>query len=105
MLSTAKPKLQMDIKMALSSSKTAKVFENALLSTFPDIDDENGGKEIAEMFGKLCAKGLASALAQPITDAIDSYVKQIGILATPTALVSPVGPVAGAISPIDFQIL
>lgn len=105
MLSTAKSKLQMDIKTALSGDKTAKVFEDALLSTFPDVDDDNGGKDMAKMFGKICAKGMASVLAQPLTDAIDAYVKEIGIMITPTALVSPVGPVTGAISPTDVQIL
>jgi len=105
MLSTAKPKLKLDIEMALKDDKVAKVFEKALLSTFPDISDENGANDTAQAFGKLCAKGMATALAQPLTDAIDAYVKEIGILATPTALVSPVGPVSGAMPMTDFQIM
>ena len=91
--------------MALKSDKVAKVFENALLSTFPDISDENGAQDIAEAFGKLCAKGLSSALAQPITDAVDAYVKEIGLLITPTTLISPVGPVTGVIQPTEVTVL
>lgn len=105
MLSTAKPKLKTDIEMALKSDKVAKVFENALLSTFPDISDENGAQDTAEVFGKLCAKGLSSALAQPITDAVDAYVKEIGLMITPMTLVSPVGPVSGAIQPTEVKVL
>jgi hypothetical protein len=104
MLSTAKPILQLDIQNALNSSSTQKVFENALLSIFPDIDDDNEGKKMAEMFGKLCAKGLASALSQPLTDAIDKYVKEIGIMIAPKTLMSPMGPVTGAIAPTDVNI-
>lgn len=105
MLSTAKPKLKLDIEMALKSDKVAKVFENALLSTFPDIDDDNGAQDIAEAFGKLCAKGLATALSQPIADAVDAYTKEIGLLITPTTLVSPVGPVTGVIQPTEVKVL
>jgi len=105
MLSIAKLKLQLDIGMALRSDDVAKVFENALLSTFPDISAENGAHDIAESFGKMCANGLASALTLPITNAIDTYVKNIELLITPTTLVSPVGPVSGVISPIDVKVL
>ena len=105
MLSTAKPKLKIDIEMALKSDRVAKVFENALLSTFPDISDESGAQDIAEAFGKLCAKGLSSVLAQPIADAVDAYVKEIGLLITPTTLVSPVGPVTGVIQPTEVKVL
>ena len=105
MLSVAKPKLMLDIKSALSDSKTAKVFEEALKSTFPDITDDNKGNDTAKMFGKICAKGLAAVLAQPLTDAIDNYVKQMGIIVTPTTLISPMGPVTGVIKPTDVQIL
>lgn len=105
MLSIAKPKLKLDIQMALKDDRVAKVFEEALLSTFPDIDGDNGANDIASDFGKLCAKGLASALAQPITDAVDAYVKEIGIIITPTTLISPMGPVSGVIQPTDVQIL
>ena len=105
MLSVAKLKLKTDIEIALKSDKVAKVFENALLSTFPDVNDENGAHDIAEAFGKLCAKGLSSALSQPITDAVDAYVKEIGLQITPTLLVSPAGPVTGSILPIEVKVL
>ncbi len=105
MLSVAKPKLQLDIDAALRSDKVAKVFENALLSTFPDVSDENGAHDIAEAFGKLCARGLSSALAQPITNAIDAYVKEIGLQIKPTFLVSPAGPVTGTIIPTEVKVL
>ncbi len=105
MLSIAKLKLQLDISRALRSDKVAKVFENALLSTFPVVNDENGAHDMAESFGKLCANGLSSALAQPITDAVDDYVKEIGLQITPTMLMSPTGPVTGSINPIDVKVL
>ena len=105
MLSTAKPKLKLDIEMALKSDEVAKVFENALLSTFPVINDENGAQDMAEAFGQLCAKGLATALSQPITDAVDAYVKEIGLLITPMALAGSMGPVSGTIQPTEVKVL
>lgn len=103
MLSVAKAKLQLDIFNALRDDKVKKAFAVALKSTFPDIVD--GCDDIADQFGEIAAKGLSSALAQPLTDAIDAYVKEIDLVITPTALISPVGPVSGVISPTDVQVL
>lgn len=117
MLSTAKPILQQTIKSILSGPDVAKTFEEAYLQTLPsaDIDemtDESAKQEAkqqiqdtAEMFGKMCAAGLDKAITQKLTDAIDTYVKSIGITATVTAVTSPVGPCTGALSPTDFHIL
>ena len=103
MLSVAKAKLQSDVFNALRDDKVKKALALAFKSTFPDLTD--GCDDIADQFGEIAAKGLSNALAQPLTDAIDAYVKEIDIIITPTALVCPVGPVSGAISPSDVQIL
>lgn len=117
MLSTAKPILQTTIKSILGGQEVAKVFEEAYLQTLPlaDVDEMEDGdakteakkqmENTAEMFGKMCAAGLDKAITQKLTNAIDSYVKSIGILATVTTVTSPVGPCTGVLSPTDFTIL
>lgn len=117
MLSVAKPILQQTIKSILGGQEVAKTFEEAYLQTLPlsdldNIEDAGVKKEVkkqmedtAEMFGKMCAAGLDKAITQKLTDAIDSYVKSIGIVATVTTVVSPAGPCTGALSPTDFNIL
>lgn len=100
-----KDKLKLDITNMLNSDKVTKVFENAVLSMFPTMTNDekadSGSEDIAKMFGSICAKGLSNALAGPLADAIDIYVKGIGITITPKTLTCPVGPVTGAIAPTD----
>ena len=106
MLSQALQPLKTDIENALNSPETAKAFEVALLTTFgPDSVDEEDFKKVAEMFGKVAAKKLSKSLSGPIGDAIDKYVKQIGLLITPSDLTTALGPVAGVINPTDVQVL
>ena len=47
----------------------------------------------------------AEVAYQPMADAIYKFVKEIGILAKPTALLSPHGPVTGIINLNDFTII
>jgi len=103
MLSTAKIKLKMDILNTFKDKAVVEAFSKALESTFPDKTDTS--KDIADQFGKIAANAMAVAVAPKLCDAVDAFVKEIGILITPTALVSPVGPVSGVISPTDVQIL
>jgi len=104
MLSTNLPKFQADLFTILTSEASKKAFEQAILTTFPSeaANDENA-KKIAETFGKVAAAYLG-ALAQPLANAINDHIKEIGIMATPTALTCAVGPVAGAITPTDVQV-
>ncbi len=61
-------------------------------------------------FGDDMANNFAKAISGPLCDAIDDYVtnmiKSQNIIITPAALVSPVGPVTGAMTTMtDIQIM
>ena len=86
MLDITKIKLQIDISRAL---------KDAMVATFIEGTQESVADEIATKF--------ADAAAGPIADAICEFVKSADILGTiPVAgtLISPVGPVTGAVIPI-----
>lgn len=104
MLSQALTPLKQDIEKLLNSSSTAEAFEKALLTTFgPDAVDDDDFKKIAADFGKVAALHLSRSISEPLGDAIDKYVKQIGFIIAPSALMSPFGPVTGVITSSDIQ--
>lgn len=106
MLSTAIVKLKQSIFDSIRSDKTAECFTKALLTTFPaSVNNDPDCNKIAENFGKVAARYLAGALTTRICDAVDDYVKEIGIQITPTKLISPHGPVSGTITPDEVSIL
>lgn len=87
MLSTAKPVLQVKLNKILYQG----LYE-AFKATFMTADIGEDGEDMAVQFAK---KG-SNAMAKDLTDAIDEYVKQIGITITPTTLIAPPsGPVTG----------
>lgn len=101
MLETAKPKLQTDIEQALY---------NALYKA-QMTQCKNDGSEMGQMMESHLSQGAqeyaqnaAKEAAGPIATAIYDFVKQIGITAIPSALVSPSGPVTGVINMPDFTI-
>lgn len=109
MLSTAKPKLQSDIKDILYNA----LYE-AYLTTFStsDITEgviNNAAEDEIKSSGEKFAKKCAEKAAGPLATAIYDFVKQIGITATPKGtLISPGGmvpaPVTGSILMTDFTI-
>ena len=77
------------------------IFKEGLSATFL-FGESDFQDEIAEEFAKVIAPNLASA----IDDYIQNMIKSQSIIITPTSLVSPVGPVTGAMSTItDIQIM
>lgn len=104
MLSDAKPILQSNINEILYNS-----LYKAFMSTFSesDISDSSINKrakqeidDAAKQFAKTCADEASKNLAESIYE----FVKKIGIVAKPTGLVSPQGPVSGIINLTDFSI-
>lgn len=91
------------------SSSNKKIFEQNLegilkegmMATFLFGDGEYAD-DLASEFAKTIAPNLASA----IDDYIQNMIKSQSIIITPAALVSPVGPVTGAMSTMtDIQIM
>ena len=105
MLIDSKPKLQQDIYDILKKS----MYE-AYMSTFDkdaDINSviKNRVKNDMMDTAKKYAETFANTACEPMAEAIYEFVKSIGIIATPTSLVSPHGPVTGAINANDHKIL
>ncbi len=106
MLSTALPILKQDVYKILKDDSVAECFTKALLTTFPaSVNNDPDCMEIADNFGKVAAQYLAGTLTSPLCDAIDKYIKEIGIQIVPKKLTSPLGPVSGVISPEEVKIL
>lgn len=108
MLSVAITPLKMDIFNALKSKECQEAFAKALMSTVPgDCGNDPEAIEMANKYGEIAAGYLAGALATPLAEAIDKYVKSIGLMITPTALISPPtgGPVTGVITTQEVQVL
>lgn len=102
MLSDAKKPLEDAIYEAL---------KNALYEAYMSQINEDGNANLLDAMKNHMSKAsmnfsekAASEAAPKIADAIYDFVKAIGITATPTTLMSPSGPVTGAINPTDFQI-
>lgn len=106
MLSTAITPLKQDLFNILTSEDTKIAFKNAITSTFPSNSKNNSDFEkFADSFGEIAAKYLG-ALAEPLSQAIDKYVKQIGIQITiPETVISPNGPCSGIINTTDVKII
>lgn len=104
MLSTAIKPLKKELFDILTGDEVKKAFENALLSTFPS-ESQNceTTQYIAESFGDIAASYLG-AIASPLAEAIDRYVREIGITLTPRGLVGTHGPVTGTTDPSTFTI-
>ena len=105
MLTAAKPKLVKDIKDILYDA----AYE-AYMSSFDESSNIDGGlkdsiKSDMEDSAKKYAEAFASTACSPMADAIYNFVKEISIMATPTALISPTGPVTGIMNITDFNIL
>lgn len=104
MLSTALKPLKEDIFNILTGEDAKEAFKKALLATFPtDSQNCETSQFIAESFGNIAASYLG-ALASPLAEAIDKYVKEIGITLTPQGLTAPNGPVSGSTGPTSFKI-
>ena len=82
--------------------------EQALQSAFEATMVEAGGESASNPYISKMANEFAKAAAGDITDAIIDLIKsaKIGGVHTPTALISPMGPVTGAITllPTDFNL-
>lgn len=107
MLSTAKKKLQDDLKSILKKSLYDAYITTFLSSsdTEPVINDfiKNEIDKAAEAFSNAASE----SAAEPLATAIYDFVKQIGITATPlSGLVAPPGggPVTGVININEFSI-
>ena len=103
MLSSAKPKLEKDIEDILYKAlykAQNMVFEPG--GSEPMID--NFIKNTIDKTAKEYAKTAAKEAAKPLAEAIYNFVKEIGIVATPKALISPHGPVIGTININEFKI-
>lgn len=106
MLSVNKPMFQIQLNEILMRA-AAKAFEATIVSSG---DDKTDGEVVAATkktsleFGKAFAQEASKDLADAITD----FIKSAGINITyaPTTLVSPTGPVTGAltITPATAQI-
>lgn len=101
MLETAKPKLQTDIENAIFEAfKEAEMTQcsndGSILGNAMEAHIQQGASKYA--------KKAAEIAAPKIAEAIYDFVKEIGITATPTTLVSPSGPVTGVIKMPDFTI-
>lgn len=106
MLSAALLPLKQDIMNAINSDAACDAFKKAFQSTFPTIVEGNpDAEEMADSFGKIAAGYFAAAVAGPLGDAIDKYVRSMDLIITPATLVAATVPVTGAISPQEVQIL
>ena len=104
MLSTAIKPFKKELFDVLTSDVVKQAFENALLATFPtESQNCETTQYIAESFGDVAASYLG-AIAEPLADAIDKYIREIGITLTPQGLVGTHGPVSGTTGPSTFTI-
>lgn len=104
MLSTAIKPFKKELFNILTSDEVKQAFKNALLSTFPaEAKNCETTDYIANAFGDIAASYLG-AIADPLADAIDKYIREIGITLTPQGLVGTHGPVSGTTGPSTFKI-
>lgn len=106
MLSTALTPFKKELFNILTGEDVKKAFSNALTATFPaDSQNCETTQFIADSYGDIVASYLG-AIAGPIADAIDKYIKEIGItlVASKAALSAPNGAVTGTASPTSFTI-
>ena len=100
MLKKAKPKFESDIKQLIEDS-----MYNAFISTFSkgdeDVIDAYLEKALDESAKKFARK-VSEKAATPLADAIDEYIKSMGIFITVQplgiSLTGPTGPVSGVIN-------
>lgn len=104
MLSDKKPELEKNINTILYNA-----LYKAYMSTFESNSDSdpkiaNRVKQEIDDAAKKFSKVAADEAAPELAGAIYNFVKSIGIMATPKALTSPVGPCAGVITMNEFKI-
>lgn len=105
MLTGTEIEFQKNLANIISSVITSEAFKQALLSTLPPSSrGDESAITMADNFGKIAAAYL-SALSPLLATAIDNRIKQASLVITPTKLLCGVGPVSGAISPEEVQIL
>lgn len=95
MLSTALPTLQTELQMAIMDA-----MKQGFRATFTYGPGEEGD-EIATKFAQKVSTILSPKLAQ----AINNFVMQADITGSPLGLISPVGPVTGAVAPKSLMII
>ena len=95
MLSAALPTLQTEIQLALFDA-----LYNGFKQTFTYGPGEVG-EEIATKF----ANKVSTSAAPKIASAINNFVMQADITGSPLGLISPVGPVSGAVAPKSLMLI
>ena len=103
-LVNAKPDLEKDLKDLLQKAS----YEAFMTANLPD----SSSPEIASFVTKTTKNSaqkfsdkFAEIAYQPMADAIYKFVKEIGIIAKPSTLMSPYGPVTGVINLNEFTII
>ena len=100
----AKPELEQDLKTILQAAAYAAF----LTANTPAGADEAISSFVTKTMTDAAQKfsdKFAETAYQPLANAIYKYVKEIGITATPKALMSPHVPVTGSIMLNEFTII
>lgn len=95
MLSAALPTLQTEIQLALF---------DALYKGFKQTFTYGPGEEGDEIATKFAQK-VSTVLSPKLAQAINNFVIQADITGSPLGLISPVGPVTGAVAPKSLFIV
>ena len=103
-LAGAKPDLENDLKILLQKAS----YEAFMTANLPDSSNPEVAGFVTDTMMDAAQKfsdKFSEEAYQPMANAIYKFVKEIGILAKPAALMSPQGSVTGIINLNDFTII
>lgn len=103
MLATAFPKFQNDVQDALKKASKHAAYD-ACVSMWGNQPTEDTDK-IASKFADTFSSDFSDVLAPLLAIAIQTFIMNGTITGSPAGLVSPSGPVSGAISPDTVKII
>ena len=103
MLVSSVPTLQTDIMQALLKASKGAAFKG-FVKVFGDTPTTET-LSIASDFAETFSSELAKNLSQPLAESIYKFVSSATITGSPVGLISPAGPVTGAVTPETLRLI